>query len=240
MAAILIVEDELQIADAVSAHLQSEGHDCVVANEGWSGLDLAFRKTFSVAILDWKLPDMDGLSLCARIAEYRRSRVLMLSARSNESDRLRAFESGADDYVTKPFSLRELAARVRRLAASPLPGGSSVPADAEAVSIWRRPLRQGELVVNTATYTAAFEGRELPLTPVELRLLAVLMEQPRRPKNCAQIAASLADGLDLCKADHTLASATVQAHLHHLRQKLKRYTGQDPLKNDRGLGYYLE
>lgn len=230
MASILIVEDEPHTADTVALFLGQHGHECRVARDGYAGLGLAFSETFEIAIIDWMLPGVDGMTLCERIKERVGTRVILLTARSGVSDRVRGLDAGADDYVVKPFSLRELAARVRCLTRA-----SELREEAEPLLL---PLRNGRLIVDTDRHTVRFDGSEILLTPTEFRLLAFMMEQPGALYTRAQLAAVLApDNREDGTYEVNLHNITT--HLSNLRKKLERHTGQPVVKTVYGVGYKL-
>src|SRR5579884_1777001 len=115
MAAILVVEDEVDICNLIKSHLESEGHTVYQAFDGPTALALAEQHPLQLVILDWMLPGMDGLAVCRRLRQGHLMPIIMLTARHEEIDRVVGLEVGADDYVTKPFSMRELMARVRAM-----------------------------------------------------------------------------------------------------------------------------
>ncbi len=168
MARILIVEDESGIAEPLAASLRNEGYECLLATDGPSGLAAALTGEPDLVILDLMLPGMDGLSVCRRIREKSSVPVLMLTARDGETDEVLGLEVGADDYVTKPFSLPVLKSRIRTLLrrAHPAPEVG--------------PIRVGELEIDEARHVAARAGRPLDLTSTEFSLLLHLARAPGR------------------------------------------------------------
>src|SRR3954449_11606282 len=173
-ATILVVEDEPAIADAVAARLRAEGFDVHVAHDGPSGVAAAAEHMPDVMVLDVMLPGFDGLEVCRRVQANRPLPVLMLTARDDETDVLVGLGVGADDYMTKPFSMRELAARVnalvRRVArAKVLSEQDSEPA----------PLTLGPVVVDRAERRVRRGGDEVHVTPTEFDLLVRMASSPR-------------------------------------------------------------
>lgn len=173
MSRILVVDDEVNIRELVRLHLSFEGHECVLADNGIAALDLAKSDPFDLFVVDLMLPGLDGVSLCRAIRQHAVSRtapVLMLTARREESDKVVGLDSGADDYVTKPFGVRELVARVRALlrrAAGPSEGTGG-----------RRVTSAHGLSVDPARHIVDVDGRPVEVTAQELALLHVLVSQP--------------------------------------------------------------
>lgn len=217
MAVILVVEDEVALCDILRTDLEAEGHQVYQAFDGPSALALVERYRPHLVVLDWMLPGLDGLTVCRRIREKHLMPILMLTARAAEADRVLGLEVGADDYVVKPFSTRELLARVRahlrRVVLDTqalLPGGGGngdVPAPLEAIT-------HGPLRVDTAARVATLDGAPLNLTPKEFDLLLLFAAHPNRAFSRTFLLWHLwpdeYDGLD----------RTVDAHVTRLRKKL--------------------
>jgi len=173
VARILVVDDEVNIRELVRLHLSFEGHECVLADSGLSALDLARAEAFDLFIVDLMLPGLDGVSLCRAIRQQAHSRtspVLMLTARREEADKVIGLDAGADDYVTKPFGVRELVARVRALLRRTV-------AAAGADGVVRTVAAHG-IKVDAARHVVEVDGRAVDVTPQELALLHVLVAQP--------------------------------------------------------------
>ena len=166
---VLVVDDEEAIAEAVRARLESEGYRVVVAADGAQALDAAERERPDLVVLDLMLPGMDGLEVCKRLQRDRWVPVLMLTARTEEADKVAGFAVGADDYLTKPFSLRELAVRVRAI----LRRSERV---AQATS--GETLRLGTLSIDAARRQVYVDGMEVQLTPLEFEILLTLARDP--------------------------------------------------------------
>jgi DNA-binding response OmpR family regulator len=194
MATVLLVEDEVDLCNLIKGHLEGEGYTVVQSFDGPTALSLVEQHRPDVIILDWMLPGMDGLTVCRRVRQSHLMPILMLTARSEEIDRVLGLEVGADDYVVKPFGMRELLARVRALlrrvtldAQSPASSGQPVasatsdagvaPEDADAASI---AIVRGPLRVDPAMHVATLDGEELDLTPKEFELLQLFVEHPGR------------------------------------------------------------
>jgi DNA-binding response OmpR family regulator len=169
---VLVVDDEEAIAEAVRARLQSEGYEVLVAADGPQAIEICDEARPDLVVLDLMLPGMDGLEVCKIIQRDRWVPVLMLTARTDESDKVAGFAVGADDYLTKPFSLRELAVRVRAILrrverAAALEGEPS-----------SEPLRRGDLTIDPHRHRASVEGAEVALTPLEFEILLTLAREP--------------------------------------------------------------
>jgi DNA-binding response OmpR family regulator len=232
MARILIVEDEADLSNLIGSHLRQEGHQVLQAFDGPSGLALVEGHDPHLVILDWMLPGLDGLSVCRRIRERHLVPVIMLTARDEEIDRVLGLEAGADDYVTKPFGIRELQARVRaalrRVAldtgAAPRPGAqteggrgnSGDPGDAAPPGLPAAPapVERGPLRVDPAARWATIDGAPLDLTRTEFDLLLLLVTHPGR--------AFSRDFLleRVWGYDYDGAGRTVDSHVMRLRRKL--------------------
>src|SRR3954447_13845554 len=170
---VLVVEDERTIADAIAARLRAEGFLVEVAGDGPTTVDAARRTPPDVIVLDVMLPGFDGLEVCRRIQAERAVPVLMLTARDDETDLLVGLAVGADDYLTKPFSMRELSARVHALLRRS--ARNSAPAATPASAM----MRLGDLEINLAERRVLRAGVEAKLTPTEFDLLVHLAGRPR-------------------------------------------------------------
>jgi len=168
---VLVVDDEAAIAEAVRARLESEGYRVLVAGDGPDAIRVCDAERPDLVVLDLMLPGMDGLEVCKRIQRDRWVPVLMLTARTEEADKVAGFAVGADDYLTKPFSLRELAVRVRAILRRVERIASVPPAAAE-------PISRGGLEIDPSRRRATVEGRELGLTPLEFEILLTLAREP--------------------------------------------------------------
>ncbi len=224
MAKILVVEDEAKIAEMVRLYLERDGYDVAVATDGRSALD-AYRHTNpDLMVLDIMLPEIDGLEVCRAIRRTSDTPIIMLTARVEEVDRLIGLELGADDYVAKPFSPRELVARVRAVLRR-----STRPARPAADG----QIQVGDLVVDERRHEATAAGARLDLTPTEFRLLATMAREPGRVFSRAQL-------LDLALGERFEGyERTVDAHIKNLRGKLApaRHCAVETVY---GVGYRLE
>ena len=218
---VLLVEDERTIAEAVAARLRAEGFEVGIAYDGPSAVEAARRTRPDAIVLDIMLPGFDGLEVCRRIQAERPVPVLMLTARDDETDLLVGLAVGADDYLTKPFSMRELTARVhallRRVAKT-------------AATTAPETLRLGDLEINLSERRVHRAGHEAHLTPTEFDLLVHLAGRPRAVLPRERL---LADVWGWADASGT---RTVDSHIKGLRRKL----GADLIRTVHGVGYALE
>jgi len=220
---ILIVEDELPMAQAIAYALKREGYQVRIASDGQEGLRLALTEKPDLVILDLMLPKLDGWEVCRTLRAKSKVPILILTARGEEHDKVLGLELGADDYVVKPFSMRELIARVRALLRR---------AKMAAVSEEPEVLQSGNLTLYVAEHRVELDGKELALAPREFALLKVLMLNKGRVLSREQLL-ELAWGQSEFIDQHT-----VDVHVHWLREKIE----PDP-KNPRrivtvrGIGY---
>jgi two-component system phosphate regulon response regulator PhoB len=220
-ATVLVVDDEKDVLELARYNLQKEGFDVVVARDGAAALQAAGRAVPDLVVLDLMLPGMDGLEVCRRLrAEPRTSRipVIMLTAKASEADRVVGLEMGADDYVVKPFSPRELVARVKAVLRRSTPASESAEV-----------LRRADLVVDLSRHEVTWRGRPLELTPTEFRILHYLVARPGRV--CAR--SDIIDGA--LERDAAITDRTIDVHVNALRRKLGK--GGDRIETVRGFGY---
>ncbi len=228
MPRVLLVEDEPAIADTLVYALGTECFAVTHALTGADALAVAERETFDFAILDIGLPDMTGLDVCRRLRETSSIPVLFLTARAGEVDRILGLELGGDDYVTKPFSPREIVARVRAIlrrsqAQAPLPQANPPSG------------RSKTLHHDTSAMRIHCHGEPLDLTAYEYKLLLVLLEKPGRVFTRDQL-------LDHAWQDPgAVTDRTIDAHIKSIRAKLRavRVGAEDLIQTRRGLGYLL-
>ncbi|WP_322820847.1 response regulator transcription factor [Chloroflexus sp.] len=221
---ILIVEDDKRLARLIERVLSEERHTVDVAWDGESGLDLLMQGVYDVAIIDWMLPGRDGPSLCrAARAAHLPTALILLTARGQLEDKVLGFESGADDYLVKPFAFEELLARVRALGRRFHPNLSA-----------NDELRVGIIVLDLRNYTARRGERRLDLTPTEWRLLEYLMRNAGQTLTRQQI-------LDyVWSFEHDVQPQMVDVYISYLRRKLNASGETDPINTIRGIGYRLE
>ena len=221
---VLVVEDENAQREVLSYNLEAEGFRVVMAENGDEGLLFLKEEKPDLIVLDWMLPNVSGIEICRRVkanSETRNIPVIMLSARSEEVDRVRGLETGADDYVVKPYSVVELMARVR-------------------TQLRRtRPATMGErlsfedIILDAEEHRVFRNGQPLKLGPTEFRLLSTMMEKPGRVWTRDQL-------LDrVWGRDIYVDTRTVDVHIGRLRKALTMHGGADPVRTVRGAGYAL-
>jgi len=221
---VLVVDDEPNLVELVKGYLEHEGFDVVLAMDGPSAVDSARTLRPDVIILDLMLPGIDGLEVCRRVRQFSDAYILMLTARVEEIDRIVGLEVGADDYLIKPFSPRELIARVKAMLRRPR-SPSSAPADSPA------PLAFGELIIDETRHEVTKLGELVALTPREFALLATLAAQPGRVFTRAQL-------LERVWGTEYYDEHVVDVHVANLRHKLGDDAKQGPLlQTVRGVGY---
>ena len=220
MARVLVIEDNTDLAYGLRNNLEIEGHEVLVAGDGPAGLEAAAGSKIDLVILDLMLPGLDGFRVLKSLRERdRRTPVLVLTARSEESDRIRGLTTGADDYVVKPFSLPELMARVRAILRR------TSPERIAAV------LTAGDIELDRESHRVSRNGRQVHLGPTEFRLLEFLMQSPGRVFSRAQ----LLDGV--WGRNVYVDERTVDVHIGRLRKAMMRGTESDPVRTVRGAGY---
>ncbi len=219
---ILVVEDESDIRELLLYNLDAEGFDAVGASDGEEALRALQGESIHLVILDLMLPDMSGLEICRyirRASSLDRLAVIMLTAKGEEVDRIVGFELGADDYVTKPFNIREVILRVKAVLAR---SGAS----AEAAG---RALRRGALAIDPAQHEATVDGRPIPLTATEFRLLHRLAAHPGHARSRDEL-------LDMIWGeDKFVTPRTVDTYVRRLREKLG--LAGEMIETLRGVGY---
>ena len=225
---VLVVEDEANLLVALKYNLNSEGYDVFTAEDGEAGLALARREKPDVVILDVMLPKLDGFEVCRILRRESDVRIIMLTARGEEIDRVVGLELGADDYVTKPFSNRELMARVRNTLRRSASDGPNASSDAET-------LASGDLVVDLTGHTVTLQDQQLDVKPREFSLLALLVANKGRAFTRDQILERL------WGHDYIGDTRTVDVHIRWLREKIE----PDPatpqrIQTIRGVGYRFD
>jgi two-component system OmpR family response regulator len=221
---VLLVEDDERLARLTARYLQGQGASVMVVGDGEQGVREATRRQYDVVLLDLMLPVMDGLSACRVLRERQAVPIIVVTARGEEGDRVLGLEQGADDYVTKPFSSRELAARIRAVVRRSR--GEVGPANQRVVV--------GDLAIDPPTLGVSLGGREIALTTYEFALLRALAEHAGRTLSREQL-------LDLAKGSAEESfDRSIDVHVSRLRAKL----GDDPrrprlIKTVRGAGYLL-
>jgi len=205
---ILVVDDEPKIIQAVSAYLEKDGYQVFTASSGKEALELTERKSPDLIVLDLRLPDLPGEEVCQKIRQRRDTPILMLTAKVEEEDKIRGLSIGADDYVTKPFSPRELVGRIRAIL-------RRVKADREP----QRDVlsfKEGKLRIDVSKQEVYKDGKPLPLTPNEFRLLMTLARYPGRVYTRSELINKV-QGYEYEGYDRT-----IDAHVKNLRQKIEK------------------
>ena len=205
--AILVVDDEPKIRSAVAAYLESKGHRVLTAEGGADALTLFARENVSLVILDLMMPGMSGEEVCAAIRRVSRAPIVMLTAKAGEENLVRGLKLGADDYIAKPFSLRELAARVEAIL-------RRTESDLAPLAV-RNSWREGDLTVDFEKNSVLKRGRLVALTPSEMRILAALVKYPGKVFTRAELVeVALGDDFDGFER-------TVDSHVRNLRHKIE-------------------
>ncbi len=219
---ILVVEDNPDLAANLVDYLEARGHLVDAAGDGISGLHLASTQGFDVILLDLILPGMDGIALCRRLREEagKATPILMLTARDTLEDKIAGLEAGADDYLVKPFALREVAARIQALARR----ASATVAQGE--------LRVADLCFDTATLRVTRGGREIPLPPIPLRMLETLLRASPRVLGREEMERAI-------WRDAPPDSDALRSHLHLLRAAIDKPFDRPLLRTLRGLGWQI-
>ncbi|MEO0881855.1 MAG: phosphate regulon transcriptional regulator PhoB [Pseudomonadota bacterium] len=220
---ILIAEDESAVCELLKYNLEREDYDVAVAADGEEALLLMEERAPDLLLLDWMLPKVPGIEVCRRVRarpETKNLPIIMLTARSEEGDRVRGLDTGADDYITKPFSTTELMARIRAVMRRIRPG------------LVEDTVTVGDITVDRTGHTVTRAGQGLHLGPTEYRLLDHFMQHPGRVFSREQL-------LDaVWGSDVYVELRTVDVHVGRLRKILKK-AGEDPIRTVRSAGYAL-
>jgi two-component system phosphate regulon response regulator PhoB len=222
---ILVMEDEDALATLLQYNLEKEGYDVTMASDGEEGLVQIDERMPDLVLLDWMLPKVSGIEVCRRLrgrAETRNLPIIMLTARGEESDRVRGLDTGADDYLTKPFSMVELIARMRAVLRRIRPGLAD------------DRINHGDIVIDRVAHRVRRAGQEVHLGPTEFRLLDHLMQHPGRVFSREQL-------LDaVWGSDVYVEARTVDVHVGRLRKALNIEGTVNPIRTVRSAGYSLD
>ncbi len=222
---ILVMEDEDALATLLQYNLEKEGYRVVIASDGDEGMLQIDERLPDLVLLDWMLPGLSGIEVCRRIrgkAETRNLPIIMLTARGEESDRIRGLDTGADDYLTKPFSMVELIARIRAVLRRIRPGLAD------------DRINHGDIVIDRVAHRVRRAGNEIHLGPTEFRLLDHLMQHPGRVFSREQL-------LDaVWGSDVYVEARTVDVHVGRLRKALNVEGTVNPIRTVRSAGYSLD
>jgi two-component system phosphate regulon response regulator PhoB len=221
---VLVVDDEPAQRAMLSYNIEAQGYRTVTAGDGEEALVLADEQRPDIILLDWMLPKLSGIEVCRQLkarAPTREIPVIMVSARTEEEDRIRGLDTGADDYITKPYSVNELMARLKANLRRVRPAAAG------------QVLEVGDLRLDAEAHKVFRAGHELHLGPTEFRLLSTFMERPGRVWSREQL-------LDrVWGRDIYVDSRTVDVHIGRLRKALMAKGGEDPIRTVRGAGYAL-
>lgn len=227
MKRILVVDDEPDIVSLVSYNLTKEGFGVTTVPEGGEALDIIKKKEFDLILLDLMLPGIHGMEVCRMLRSDQKTKnipIIMLTAKGDETDRVRGLETGADDYMTKPFSPRELIARVKAV----LRRSGDSRKQEEVVRI-------GSLVINKDTFSVSKKNKPIDLSATEFRLLLYLAERKGRVFSREQLLGSI------WKDEAFVEPRTVDVHIRRLRSQIEEDPSDpDVIKTKRGIGYYCE
>ena len=226
---ILVVDDEQEIADLLELYLISDGYQVVKSSDALEGLAIMEREKIDLVLLDIMMPKMDGLEMCRRIREKHNVPIIMVSAKTQELDKIVGLTTGADDYVTKPFNPLELMARVKSQLRRYTKLGNLPADDGENV------YQVGGLLVNDDLKEVSVEGEPVKLTPIEYNILLLLVKNPGKVFSIEQIYESIWNE-EAIGADNTVA-----VHIRHIREKIE-INPKEPryLKVVWGIGYKIE
>ncbi|MCH8684327.1 phosphate regulon transcriptional regulator PhoB [Pedomonas mirosovicensis] len=222
---VLLVEDDVSLTELLTYNLEQEGFEVIHAGDGEEAMALAEERQPDIAILDWMIPYLSGIEVCRRLRrlpETANLPILMLTARSEEGDRIRGLETGADDYITKPFSPRELIARMKAVLRRLRP------------ALTGAPLSFGGIELDTTTHKVVRDGKAIALGPTEFRLLRHFMEHPRRVFSREQLLDSV------WGHDVEVELRTVDVHIRRLRKALNVGDLPDVIRTVRSAGYALD
>ena len=222
---ILVMEDEDALGALLQYNLEKEGYDVIVATDGEEGLLQIDERLPDLVLLDWMLPKVSGIEVCRRIRgrpESRNLPIIMLTARGEESDRIRGLDTGADDYLTKPFSMTELTARIRAVLRRIRPGLAD------------DRVGHGDIIIDRVAHRVKRSGKEVHLGPTEFRLLDHFMRHPGRVFSREQL-------LDaVWGSDVYVEARTVDVHVGRLRKALDVGDSANPIRTVRSAGYSLD
>ena len=223
---ILVVHDEKLLVKGIKFNLENEGYQVECAYDGAAAVELARAGGFDLIILDLMMPEIDGLEACMRIREFSNVPIIMLTARGEDTDKIIGFECGADDYITKPFNILELKARIRAMLRRASGGAQGKAA---------KQITAGDLTLDTEQRVAVRDGKTVELTAKEYDLIELLMRNPRRVYSRENLM-NVVWGYS-----YTGDYRTVDVHIRRLREKLER-TPAEPeyILTKWGVGYYFK
>ncbi|NQY40896.1 MAG: phosphate regulon transcriptional regulator PhoB [Henriciella sp.] len=221
---IVIAEDEQSVSELLRYNLEAEGYETAIANDGDEAMLLIDERIPDLMLLDWMLPKISGIEICRRVRARQETAnlpIIMLTARTEEADRIRGLETGADDYVTKPFSTNELMARVKAVLRRIRP------------ALMDDQIKIGDIQIDRSTHSVTRGGKDIHLGPTEFRLLEYFAQHPGRVFSREQ----LLDGV--WGSDVYVEARTVDVHIGRLRKALMSEGGNNPIRTVRSAGYSL-
>ena len=221
---ILVIEDEEALATLLHYNLDKEGYRVELSGDGEEALIRIDEKLPDLVVLDWMLPSVSGIEVCRRLRQRPVTRnlpIIMLTARGEETDRARGLDTGADDYIVKPFLMSELSARVRAVLRRIRPG------------LAEDRIRHGDIVIDRSAHRVKRNGKDVHLGPTEFRLLDYFMQHPGRVFSREQLLNAV------WGSDVYVETRTVDVHIGRLRRALGGVTGPDPIRTVRSAGYSL-
>ncbi|MEL6244926.1 MAG: phosphate regulon transcriptional regulator PhoB [Pseudomonadota bacterium] len=222
---VLIAEDEPPVVELLKYNLEREDFEAGFASDGEEAMVMIEERAPDLLLLDWMLPKVPGIEVCRRVrsrAETANLPIIMLTARSEEADRIRGLDTGADDYVTKPFSTTELMARVRAVLRRIRP------------ALVEDMVQVGDITIDRTAHTVARNGKDIHLGPTEFRLLDHFVQHPGRVFSREQLLDSV------WGSDVYVEARTVDVHVGRLRKALRQHGGEDPIRTVRSAGYALK
>ncbi|MDQ6418558.1 response regulator transcription factor [Paenibacillus sp. LHD-117] len=230
---VLIVDDEREIAELIEIYLRNEGFRTSIAGDGEEAIEQYEKEPFDLVILDIMMPKMDGLEVCRKLRKDQNVPILMVSAKTQDMDKIMGLMTGADDYMSKPFNPMELIARVRSLLRRSYQ--YSKPADGTATGRdGNKELRLGQLRIDKLSHTADVDGRPLQFTSTEFGILHLLASQPGRVFSAEDIFQQV------WKEKYFESNNTVMVHISKLRDKLEKELGEKLIVTVWGVGYKIE
>lgn len=223
---ILIVDDDPHIRDVIHFALEKAGMQATLAEDGRQALDLFRTHTVDLIVLDINMPELDGLEVCREVRKFSDVPILFLSSRDDEIDRILGLEIGGDDYVTKPFSPRELVARINVIL-------KRVQPSLRSATVMAGGIRHGKLCIHPEQHVATWQGKTIGLTATEFAMLHLLARQPTRVFSRDSIMGSAYDG------NVYVSDRTIDSHIRHIRQKFAEAGCENVIETVHGVGYKL-
>ncbi|MGP6140727.1 response regulator transcription factor [Jeotgalibaca sp. A127] len=243
MKKVLVVDDEESIVILLSYNLEKNGYEVITAHDGKEGYDLAMSQSFDFIILDLMLPSMDGMDICKRLRQEKiETPILMLTAKNDELEKIIGLELGADDYMTKPFSPREVLARMKAILrrTGNLQNSDSSDETAEQVALENEVIKEekveiGEIIIFPDLYEVQVRGEVIDITPKEFELLLYMAKRANRILSREQLLNAI------WNFDYAGETRIVDVHISHLREKIEEDTKKPQyIKTVRGFGYKFE